>query len=162
MQWKEIPEFPEYSVSDRGQIMRNDTGRILVLSRNQLGIVNVGLTQGGTQYKRGVALIVANAFLPPPLPAFDTPIHLDGDQTNNAAYNLQWRPRWFAIKYRRQFRNCKPALKKTLIDNKTQVRYDDSWDAAISNGLLDKEVFLAVLNRTYVWPTYQTFRVEKS
>lgn len=160
MTWKPIPEFPEYSVNDRGQVLRNDTGRILTLSRNQQGIVHVGLTQHGRQYKRGVALLVADAFLPSAIPAFDTPIHLDGDLTNNAAYNLMWRPRWFAIKYQRQFRTRdKMSIDKTIIDKRTQVHYKNSWDAATTCGLLDKEILLSIINRTYVWPTYQEFRV---
>lgn len=161
MSWKAIPDFPEYSVSNMGQIRNDDTGRILALSRNAQGVVQVGLSRDGRQHKRGVALLVAQAFLgPSALEPFDTPIHLDGDQTNNAVNNLMWRPRWFAIKYQRQFRTQSTAMiRQPLIDKKTSVHYHNSWDAATKCGLLDREVFLAIQNRTYVWPTYQEFRV---
>ena len=52
-----IPEFPLYSITDEGQVINNDTGRVLALSVNRNGVVQVGLMKYGRQYKRGVALL---------------------------------------------------------------------------------------------------------
>ena len=67
-------------------------------------MVFVGLFRDQEQYKRSVALLVAKAFLKQPSEFFDTPINLNGDRLDNQVINLMWRPRWFAIKYNRQFR----------------------------------------------------------
>lgn len=160
MSWEPIPDFPGYSVSREGQIMNEDTGRIMALTRNQHGILQVGLMRNGVQCKRGVALLVARAFLPPPVPeTFDTVINLDGDRSNCHELNLMWRPRWFAVKYHRQFFNGQRGFDQPIQDIHTGVRYKNSWEAAIRHGLLDREILIATLNRTYVWPTYQEFRV---
>lgn len=160
MAWMEIAEFPGYSVSSEGRVMNNNTGRVLALQMNQHGVVNAGLMKNGIQHKRSVALLVATAFLPPASSkAFNTPINLDGDKTNNAVENLMWRPRWFAREYHRQFPIRKPALRSTLRDTKTGEVYENSADAAVRNGLLDKEVFTSTINRTFAWPTYQLFQV---
>ncbi len=160
MEWKEIPEFPGYSISDEGHVRNDDTGRILVLTQNQHGVSQVGIMCEGTQYKRGVALLVASAFLHRPRSeAFDTPINLDGDRRNNHLSNLMWRPRWFAIKYHRQFHNDKRGFRDPVVDAHTMEWFPSSWEAAIKFGLLDREIMLATLNRTYVWPTYQEFRL---
>lgn len=159
MQWKEIEDFPGYSVSNFGRIRNDDTDRILALQRNQHGVVNVGLVKDGMQYKRSVALLVCLAWLPEQLEAFDTPIHLDGDPSNNHIDNLMWRPRWFAMKYQRQFKGPVPSIREQIQELTTGYRYNNSMHAATTYGLLDKEIRDSIVHRTYVWPTYQRFRV---
>lgn len=168
-QWRGIPDFPGYSVSDEGRVRNDDTGRILLVQVNQTGVPNVGLVRRpylhegslSVQKKRSVALLVASAFLGPhPEESFDTPINLNGDRLDNRVSNLMWRPRWFAVRYFDQFKTPKRwGINNPLEDRKTGERYEDSRDAAIKNGLLEQDIYLAALNNTYVWPTYQTFRV---
>lgn len=157
-EWKQIREFPEYSVSNEGRIRNDRTSRILALTLNQLGIVQVGLTKQGKYYKRAVAPLVAHAFIPRKMGPFDTPINLDGDRTNNFVENLAWRPRWFAVKYHKQFKN--PYLNRnalSVIDTKTGEIFTSEIDACIKYGLLLDDLRHAIHNRTYVWPTYQIF-----
>lgn len=166
--WREITEFQGYSVSDCGRVRNDQTGRILVLQLNQTGVPNVGLVKRpyldspSIQTKRSVALLVASTFLTPhPQETFDTPINLDGDRLNNHVNNLMWRPRWFAIRYFDQFRrrNMRWGFETPIEETKTGEVFENSWEATLKYGLLDQDVYIATLNRTYVWPTYQTFRV---
>jgi hypothetical protein len=160
MTWEAITDFPGYSVNEIGQIKNEDTGRIMALTRNQKGIIQVGLMKGGIQYKRAVGLLVAKAFLPPPTPeTFDTVINLDGDRSNNHVDNLMWRPRWFAVRYHKQFHNERRGFAEPIVEIHTGERFKNSWQAAIKYGLIDREILTATLNRTFVWPTYQEFRV---
>lgn len=165
MDWEPISEFPGYSVHYEGFVRNDATGRILrsTWTRRQHGMVQVGLMYDGMQYKRGVALLVARAFLEPPaLSTFDTPINLDGDRRNNHVSNLMWRPRWFAIKYHRQFYNNVLGFDEPIMDVESGERFHNSLEAATKYGLLDREILTATLNRTYVWPTYQRFRLVHS
>lgn len=158
--WKTIREFPDYSVSNFGNVRTEKTGRILRMSPNQFGVMNVGLMKDGIQYHRSVPLLVAKAFLPIKPGPFDTPINLDGDRSNNHVDNLVWRPRWFAVKYNRQFRfPSEMFIDRPIVDIKTGEVSVNSLDCAKRYGLLEEEVVLAVMNKTYVWPTYQEFRV---
>lgn len=159
-EWKTIEHFPEYSVSTFGRIRTNKSGRILRLNFNQYGVLQVGLIRDGVQRHRSVPLLVAKAFLWQPPGPFDTPINLDGDRNNNYVTNLEWRPRWFAIRYNRQFiYPYENPITSQIIDIKTGEISDDSFDAAKRYGLLERDVVLSILNRTYVWPTYQQFTV---
>ena len=36
---------------------------------------------------------------------------------------------------------------------------ESSWDCAIRYGLLEQDLVMSILNRTYVWPTYQQFGI---
>lgn len=159
--WRRIFEFPNYSVSSRGRVLNDDTGRYMTLLVNQRGIVNVGLTKGKIQHKRSVSVLVATEFLPfPPNESFDTPINLDGERTNNHAENLMWRPRWFARKYYWQFLpNAPRGFVVPIKELETRERFETSWEAALKYGLIDREILIATLNHTYVWPTYQRFQV---
>ena len=158
--WKEIPKFPGYSVSNWGRVRSDKSGSILSLSETQYGLVQVGLMRDGVQYHRSVPLLVANAFILKPVGPFDTPINMDGDRRNNRVENLSWRPRWFAIRFNQQFRiRFENPIDKPLEDVKTGEITDNSFECAKRYGLLEADVVMSILNRTYVWPTYQQFRV---
>ena len=166
-EWREVPGFPGYSVSSEGAI-RNDT-RDSILARviNQQGISYVGLVRDGIQHKRALPLIVAKAFLdPPPNPFFNTPIHLDGNKINTAASNLMWRPKWFAMKYHRQFEYRSQGSIVAVEEVSTREMFTDIWFAVMAFGLIWLEVYTAAWNFTHqgsswaeVWPTGQQFRL---
>lgn len=158
--WKEIEQFPGYSVSNHGRIRADRSGRILALNVNQFGLLQVGLMRDGIQHHRSVPLLVATAFLPPLSGPFDTPINLDGDRLNNHVDNLMWRPRWFAIKYNQQFRRpYDNPIAAPIVDLKTGEVSENSFDCFKKYGILEKDLVLSILNRTYVWPTYQEFAI---
>lgn len=158
--WRIIDHFPGYSVSDHGRIRADRSGRILVLSENQFGLLQVGLMREGIQYHRSVPLLVAKAFLPELPGPFDTPINLDGDRHNNHVDNLAWRPRWFAVKYNQQFKYPFEApILTPVADLKTGEISENSFEAAKRYGLLEKDLVSSIWNRTYVWPTYQEFGI---
>lgn len=165
MSWVDIPDFPNYAVSDSGLVTNNATGRIMRLTLNQRGIVQVGLMKNHKQYKRSVALLVAQAFLPDPYigedssTPFDTVINLDGDRQNCHASNLAWRPRWFAIFYHQQFNRKVPQILLPIRDINSGLVYETSREAAVRHGLLERDLVLSILNRTWVFPTYQYFEV---
>jgi hypothetical protein len=159
--WLEIDEFPGYSISDHGRVRNDRTNRIIRLVHNRAGVLMVGLMYEGRQYKRAVAKLVADKFLPHnTLETFDTPMHLDGNRSNCSASNLVWRPRWYVFKYLQQFENYRqPYVDVKLMDEVTGYIYANSWEAATSNGLREFEVAKSVYENTTAWPTYQRFRL---
>lgn len=157
-EWVPVPGFPMYSLNRLGQIRKESNERLMAYTENQFGVVFVGLVKGLRQFKRAVAPLVATAFIPRPYPAFDTPINLNGDRWDNRVENLMWRPRWFAVKYNKQFRESpKASLEAPLRDLATGRQYTGSFDIATSHGLLEIDVVLSIDNKTFVWPTYQRF-----
>jgi NUMOD4 motif-containing protein len=167
--WREIPEFPGYSVSTDGLVRNDGSGRILVQTETARGVY-VGLSRGSEQFKRMVARLVANAFLEFPAnpyhrQTFDTPINRDGDRTNNHIDNLLWRPRWFAVKYHQQFDRGWDQGNRVR-ESMTVIDFDCVLSAAIEYGLLAIEIFTEAMNHRYygcsdngVWPTGQHFEI---
>lgn len=169
--WKKIREFPRYSVSNFGRVINNETEHIMTPYENQYRVVFISLSKEGKQHHRSLPLIVASAFVrrprsPEQREAFDTPINLDGDRHNNHADNLVWRPRWFAVKYNRQFHHrYNNSIHFPIVEFEErrgkiyETYYENSFHCAISNGLLEQDVVMSILNATVVWPTYQAFGV---
>lgn len=162
-QWVGIAEFPGYSVSDTGQVRNDETGELLSRLVNQGGVVHVGLTRDRVLYKRSLPLLVATAFLEKPDPkkfsGFDTAVNLDGDRYNNHINNLMWRPRWFAVKYFRQFNQEISSIDDPVQIVETGIAFASSWEAATTLGVLDREIAMSVMSQNYVWPIFQRFRL---
>lgn len=162
VEWRPIEGFDGYSVSRNGDIRNDFNGYLLkryILQNRDFPVV--GLMRRGKQYKRSVALIVANAFLEPhKLDTFDTPICLDGDRMNCHVNNLTWRPRWFAVMYNRQF--IEPYsyhIDRYVREKESGVTFLDSFEAAKWFGVLEKDLVLSIAERTYTWPVYLFFEV---
>lgn len=160
--WEPVAGFPGYSVNPLGQVRKDDTGRVLHTRLNQYGVPYVGMMRGWDQCNRSLPRLVARAFLPTPSHIFDTPIQLDGDPRNCRADNLMWRPRWYAVQYKRQFEEpYENPINEPVHAIHERERFPNSFAAACRYGLLEREVVLSVMNRTPAWPTYQNFeRVE--
>jgi len=159
-EWKELDAFPDYAVSTSGEVKRISTGRVLAHKVNQYGVVYVGLMRGYKQRQRSVALLVAKTFLERPPTPWDTPINLNGDRHDNRVENLAWRPRWYAIHYNRQFKTpYEYPINESIVDLNTKDLYRNSWECATQNGLLERDVVLSILNRTFTAVTFQQFDV---
>lgn len=157
--WINVFDFPSYSVSDQGRVINDHTGRYISVTQNTRGQSIVGLMKNNVQCKRSLTLLVANGFVVRERgESFDTPINLDGDRANNHWWNLRWRPLWFARRYHRQFDDNHPTFNKPIEDVETGEVYECSMHAAVANGVLDLEIYMSMINNTYVWPTGQIFR----
>jgi len=158
--WRPILEFPRYSVSDKGRVRNDESGRIMRLSMNQYGVLTVGLMYCGTQFRRSVPLLVANEFVPGGTETFDTPICMDGDRFNVRANNLIWRPRWFAVKYNRQFVEPYPyPIRRPIRNIVTGEAFPDSTEASKWYGILEEDLVESIDLRTYVFPLFQEFEI---
>jgi hypothetical protein len=158
--WQGVDGFHGYSVSNLGQVRNDDTGRVLTVLRNPHGTCYVGMVKGGKQYRRSLPQLVGNAFVPnvSGREDFNKLIHRDNDRSNNRADNLMWRPHWFAVKYLIQAKNGPWGSNFPVIEIRKQEIYQNSWDAALAFGLLERDLVMSILGRTFVWPTFQEFR----
>lgn len=158
-QWARIQEFPDYSISNYGEVVNEHTQRLMRLSTTLQGAIKVNLVNEEGRSTRSVKVLVAEAFVNGQNDIFNTPIHLDGEQRNCRADNLMWRPRWFAWKYTRQFRILPGYINRgPVLELESQVQYFTIYDAATSNGLLFLDVWQSILLvKDQVFPTWQRF-----
>lgn len=161
--WKPIEDFPAYpySISNFGQVINDKTHRTMAQLSNQSGYTYVSLTSSqGNQISVSVPLLVARAFLEPdPRKLFTTPINLNGYRRDNFVGNLMWRPKWFAMRYHRQFLSPPRGFLRPVYDVVTGEVYETSFDAAVRYGLLDYDIRKATWHDDYVWPTKLKFRL---
>lgn len=158
--WRPIRGFAGYSINSLGQVRRDDTRRLIHPRFNQYGVPYVGLMRDWQQCSRSLPRLVAQTFLSSPSEIFDTPIQLDGDPSNCQVDNLMWRPRHYAVRYKRQFENrYDNPIEAPVHAVHEQETFPNSFAAACRYGLLEREVVLSILNRTVTWPTYQQFEL---
>ena len=162
--WTHIEEFPNYLISNFGEIINETTGRVIQQSTTLQGAVKVNLIKDGCTYTRSLKSLVANAFIekPPRIGSFpfNTPMHLDQNQENNRADNLVWRPRWFAWKYARQFIESNINNNRgPIYDLATGEVYETFFEAAIANGIFVNDIRSSIVARPEnpTFPTGQLF-----
>jgi len=160
-EWRAIDGFPLFEVSNLGQVRNRKTGHIKVPQVNQDGCANVLLVARGVQSRRSIAVMVAEAFLEDPPAAWNaTPIHLNGDRMNCSVENLEWRPRWFAIRYHQQFhRGIARGFRGGVQHIETGEIFEDVRDAAQKYGMLVEDVIVSAHSSTPVFPSWQRFQL---
>lgn len=161
-EWATVPEFPVYLVSNHGRVMNVETDRFKTPSANQQGIPSVNFMKDGLQYRRSVAVLVAQTFLENVADPqyFDTPINMDGDRFNNRVDNLAWRPRWFAVKYHRQFNQPTPfGFNAPVALVGGDVVFETVREAAKSLGLLEKEIIMSIHEHVPTFPDWDSFEL---
>jgi hypothetical protein len=153
-----IRDFPDYLISNHGEVLNKNSGHTLRQSETKQGVVKVGIVRGGVQYTRSVKVLVADAFVPRPDDVSDTPILLDGNPWNNRADNIVWRPHWFAWRYRHQFSDVTDLDHiGPLREIHSRDRYVDVYEAAIINGLLFTDIRRSIVTKEPIYPTFQVF-----
>jgi hypothetical protein len=159
-EWKPILDFPEYMVSRFGKVRHETASRDLSVYTSNTGTPYISVWKEGRSRNRSLALIVARAFLDePPYDHYDTPINLNGDRFDNRVENLMWRPNWYARAYHKQFTFKSTGFVSPIVLLDTGETFNNTWEAAITLGLLEVDVLDAVLNYTRTRLTCQTFRV---
>lgn len=158
-QWETLEEFPSYEVSNMGEFVNARTDREIHTSMTQQGHAKISLYKDGRLSTRSAALLVAQAFIDQEEDHFDTPIHLDGDLMNCMADNLMWRPRWFAIRYHKQFQyEDFHNDQGHRVDVETGDHYTSLKEVCTTNGLYYYDVLKSCVEGVFVPITFQEFR----
>lgn len=96
MLWREIPSFPDYEVSEHGDVRRavpargSVVGKVLVPWVRDDGYCMFILRRDGRSYHRKAHQLVIEAFVgPAPFPRAEVR-HKDGTRSNNHYTNLEW------------------------------------------------------------------------
>lgn len=91
-EWRPVPGFPKYEVSNNGEVRNSKTGRIMKTSIDYRGYETICLRESGLQRTKLIHRLVANAFLDNYDDRLDV-IHRDNDLSNNCVYNLEMKTR---------------------------------------------------------------------
>jgi hypothetical protein len=87
-EWRIIPDYPEYAVSNKGNVVTLKTGKLRKCSDHK-GYKQCMLRKDGKAYNRFVHRLVASAFLhaPQECQVID---HINGIRDDNRVENLRW------------------------------------------------------------------------
>lgn len=133
--WKQIPDLPGYSVSNKGRVKKDSTGQIMVLGKNG-GYCRITIS-------KHVHRLVAQAFLDPPKEEGQCWVdHIDGNRSNNDVSNLRWvTPSENALSYgyHARIKNKKRKVRAMHLDGRT-ILFESRQAAAEYFGCSDSEI----------------------
>lgn len=158
-----IDGFDDYVITKAGDVVNVQSGLLRKPSRTQAGAIKITLFLNGKPRTKSLSLVVAKAWVyndhDPEI--FDTPIHLDNDPSNVHADNLMWRPRWFAVKYHKQYWQAEYRYSETrVIDDQTGDEYKSLVEVCQKFGFLYVDVLNSCTRNEYVFPSYKIFRFD--
>ncbi|QAU05468.1 HNH homing endonuclease [Klebsiella phage K1-ULIP33] len=117
-EWVRITSYPNYAVSNEGEVKNINTGCVLRPLTLTKGYLGVRLYHEGNGKTLKIHRLVALAFLSNPdnLPQVN---HIDGDKSNNDVTNLEWCSNEY---------NMRHAADNDLLNKETQFKqkYDPS------------------------------------
>lgn len=132
--------------------MNTRSGKMKTRSVHKSGTHYVLLCKdGGGKISLTVAKAVAKIFLDGHVPErWNTIIYKDGDMSNCAASNLEWRPRSYAIRYNNYKRGDNQAINTPVSVSDASgdvLRHFDTLDEASEfYGLLPKDIYSMAIN----------------
>lgn len=85
--WVDVEDYPNYAVSNRGEVLSLNNDELLSLRPNAQGYLRVALSREGRVRDFYVHQLVAQAFLPD-FRLGEQLIHVNGDNTDNRPENL--------------------------------------------------------------------------
>lgn len=154
--WEQIKDFPNYEVSDLGEVRNISLGIVLTAYDNGLGYFQVKLRNSTTKATKYVHRLVAEAFLPNTNPKLEVH-HKDHDKANNRLENLSWVTKSENIRLAKVFHckrvnstcpQCKIEFKH--INSITRV-YCSNLCRTNSTKLTSIDNFLALGNDFIIW-----------
>lgn len=91
-EWRTVEEYPNYEVSNLGNVRRARTGRALKAFVNDSGYLRVNLSPTPNEKAKAVLVhrIVTRAFHGRPVGERNLVDHIDRNKLNNRAENLHW------------------------------------------------------------------------
>lgn len=143
-EWRECVEFPHYFISSHGRVKhhnRTDARKITVNERG-FPVILLSSATSPSRYLRQINVLVAQAFLPPPLYDDCTTIwHKDGNLKNCHYTNLMWERRDRVLEWNEMHRRGTPEIDTPAVkNNRTGEIYKDAYDCAIHEGKLESEI----------------------
>jgi len=88
-EWKNIEDFPNYEISNYGEIRNKKTDKILKAWSTERGYPRVDLCKDGNKKPYRIHRLVTKYFVPNPQNKTYVN-HKDGNKKNNRADNLEW------------------------------------------------------------------------
>lgn len=160
--WTNIPGFPNYDISNRGEIYNLKREILMQRSLTREGYPKISLLNAsGDRITCSIPIMVADCFVDPPDRSCDRIVALDGNKSNTWADNLVWRPGGYAWRYTRQLKETQPDHYKNLqvANTRDDILYDSIIEAGMSEGVLYDHIWKSTYTSDPVPITWSVYEI---
>lgn len=127
--FKVIEGFPQYKISDKGNVFSIKYGRLLKPYKHKDGYLFIDLYDN-KKFPKSIHRLVAEAFLPNPN-NYDQVNHKDENKTNNCISNLEWCTHQYNNNYGTRNRRIGNAHKIKILQFTKEGNLIKEWDSMI-------------------------------
>jgi hypothetical protein len=162
LEWRPVLGFPDYSVSNHGDVYSNRRQKPLKISFNEQGLPYVAFWVSNKNRTKGLAKLVAEHFLTvPDNPLiFNTPIHLNGNRRDVTVWNLAWRSRPFAMLFHKELEiDPYSDWDRHFEIIETGEMFTHLSQPAMKYGMLQRDIRMSTYNFRKVYPNDYRFRL---
>ena len=130
-EWKQIIDYPNYSISNLGNVRNDKTGRILKLSLNTKGYYQVNLCNNSKSKRLIIHRLVGIYFIEKKDEKYEID-HIDRNKINNHYTNLRWVTR-------SENQQNKSKFKNTISKYKGAYKSGNKWRCMINHKNVGKK-----------------------
>lgn len=144
-EWRIVKDFPKYEVSNFGHVRKIGKTTPLSPKKAKGDAWFVKLSRDGIPYSKTLKTLVSEAFVPKPEGhdpnVFDTPVLCALTTDDVRADKIVWRPRWFAIKYRRMINDLPYYWDMAVLNLNTGNQHASILTASLRDGVLMSDIY---------------------
>lgn len=133
MKFKQIKDFPNYEVSENGDVQNIKTGKLLKSHLTKQGVLAISLRKDNILSLNLIHRLVAITYIENPF-NLEFVIHIDNNKTNNNVNNLQWKSQLSFVK-----NQYSTGILNSKGDNNFNSRLDNN-DVKTIKHLLSKKI----------------------
>lgn len=115
--WRVVNDYPNYSISDLGNIKNNNNNQLKKTFQNSRGYLTVSLYKNNVQKKMSIHYLVASHFLPN-WNNYKEVDHQNRIKTDNRVINLRWCSRSDNLKNKHKKLGCSSKYKGVSLDKR--------------------------------------------
>lgn len=146
--WREVEDLPHYMISNYGRVkhVNSDNARSVTINDRGFPVVLLYGRDSKTRYLKQINMLVAKAFLEPPVLEEMTAVwHIDGNLKNCHVQNLKWDLRARVLEWNDMHRRGGPKFTTPMVkNNRTGITYRNAYECGIAEGEIESSIMWKV------------------
>lgn len=148
MRMEKIKDYPNYFITDDGQVWSKNRNKFLSPNPNKQGYLKVSLWKDGKSTTKPIHRLVAETFIPNPN-NFSQVNHKDENKLNNSVENLEWCSEDYNTNYGTRNQRIAISKGKPVLCIETGIIYPSTMEASRQTRIPFQSIWKVCKNINY-------------